>query len=87
VIIETLGTGETTPRPPAAHLEEYYSWLENDRGFAKQVLRTDYQFSDSDTAARATEFFFGTEFAVRVREEGWARVPECTGLWWRRKEG
>ena len=85
VVIETLGTGESTPRPPRPELAEYYAWLENDCGFERRTLRTDYGFADSEAAARATEFFFGADFAARVRGENWARIPECTGLWWRRK--
>ena len=37
-----------------------------------------------EAATRATGFFFGGEFAARVQCEGWSRIPECTGLWWRR---
>jgi hypothetical protein len=48
------------------------------------AIRTDYRFPDPGVAARATGFFFGGEFAARVLHEGWSRIPECTGLWWRR---
>lgn len=80
VIIETLGTGATDPAPPTPGLAEYYAWLEA-RGFARTWVRTDYRFASVDEAARVTGFFFGQEFAARVREQGWARVPECTGIW------
>ncbi len=85
LVIETLGTGAESPAPPSPELADYYAWMERERGFQRATLRTDYQFPDVETAARTTGSFFGPEFAERVRREGWARVPECTGLWWRRK--
>jgi ubiquinone/menaquinone biosynthesis C-methylase UbiE len=80
VIIETLGTGASEPAPPTPGLAEYYAWLEV-RGFARTWIRTDYGFASVDEAVRVTGFFFGEAFAARVREQGWARVPECTGIW------
>jgi hypothetical protein len=85
VIIETLGTGETRPAPPTPGLAEYHEWMERERGLRRAVLRTDYAFADVETAASVTGAFFGGEFAARVLREGWARVPECTGLWSRRR--
>lgn len=84
IVIETLGTGEERPRPPSAALAEYYAWLEGAQGMRAVSIRTDYRFADAPAAARATGFFFGEEFAARVLERHWARIPECTGLWWRR---
>jgi SAM-dependent methyltransferase len=84
VVIETLGTGQVEPAPPTAGLAEYYGWLEGERGFQRAVLRTDYAFPDVETAASVTGAFFGADFAARVRQHGWARVPECTGIWWLR---
>jgi ubiquinone/menaquinone biosynthesis C-methylase UbiE len=83
VLIETLGTGAEEPRAPSPEQAEYYAWLEEAQGMRRVSIRTDYRFPDVEAAARATGFFFGPEFAARVRREGWARVPECTGLWWR----
>lgn len=83
VVIETLGTGSAKPAAPSPELDEYYRWLEG-RGFTRTWFRTDYQFDSVDEAARVTGFFFGEEFGERVRREGWARIPECTGLWSRR---
>lgn len=84
IVIETLGTGEVYPRPPTAALAEYYAWLESAQGMRAVSIRTDYRFPDAPAAARATGFFFGEEFAARVIQERWSRIPECTGLWWRR---
>jgi hypothetical protein len=80
VVIETLGTGSETPAPPNPALAEYYAWLEA-RGFTRSAIRTDYQFASVDEAASVCGFFFGDAFAQRVRTNGWARVPECTGIW------
>ena len=84
IVIETLGTGEERPRPPSPELAEYYAWLEGEQEMERLAIRTDYHFPDPEAAARATGFFFGGEFAARVLHEGWSRIPECTGLWWRR---
>lgn len=81
VIIETLGTGSAEPRPPNDSLAEYYTWLEHVHGFTRKTIRTDYRFTDVDRAAEVTGFFFGEDFARRVRSEQWSRVPECTGVW------
>ena len=84
IVIETLGTGEERPLPPSPELAEYYAWLEGEQEMERLAIRTDYRFPDPGAAARATGFFFGGEFAARVQREGWSRIPECTGLWWRR---
>ncbi len=84
VVVETLGTGFETPRAPTPALAEYFAWLEEARGLRRESLRTDYAFASVEEAAAVTGAFFGAPFAARVRAEGWARVPECTGLWWRR---
>ncbi len=81
IVIETLGTGVESPAPKP-ELAEYQSWLETRHGMSATWIRTDYRFSDPESAARATGFFFGAEFAERVRAHGWARIPECTGIWW-----
>jgi ubiquinone/menaquinone biosynthesis C-methylase UbiE len=83
IVIETLGTGEASPRAPTAALAEYYAWLEDEQGFARAAIRTDYRFATVDEAAEVTGHFFGEELAARVRSEGWTRVPEHTGVWTR----
>ena len=83
VIIETLGTGQTTPAPPSDALAEYYAWLEADHGFRRTAVRTDYQFASSDEAHALCKLFFGDTLAAEIRSRSLARIPECTGLWWR----
>lgn len=82
IVIETLGTGHTTPRTHAA-LDEYFALLEA-RGFVRRWIRTDYGFASVDEAATVLSAFFEGALVERVRREGWARVPECTGIWLRR---
>jgi len=81
VVIETLGTGRTEPEPPNADLAEYFGWMEAERGFVRTTIRTDYAFASVDDAARVLGFFFGPAKAELVSANGWARVPECTGIW------
>lgn len=84
IIAETLGTGTDRAGPPNEALADYYAWLERDRGFSRECIQTDYQFPDVEAAVRGMEFFFGPELGTRIRQRGWARVPEWTGIWHRR---
>jgi SAM-dependent methyltransferase len=77
VLFETLGTGTTEPGV-RADLEELYRHLETRWGFSREVLRTDFQFETAVEAAETLQFFFGDDFARKVIERGWARVPEWT---------
>ena len=83
VICETLSTGSLAPAPPHAGLAAYYAWLEGEWGFQRETIATDYQFASPEEAAARTEFFFGAELAATIRSNGWARVPEWTGVWWK----
>ena len=85
IIMETLTTGSLTPAPPTEGLAEYYGWLENEWGFRRQAIRTDYQFASVQEAVERTEFFFGAEMAAKIQEYGWARLPEWTGVWSKQK--
>lgn len=84
IIMETLTTGSLTPAPPTQILARYYTWLENEWGFTRQEISTDYQFNSVDEAVSSTEFFFGSELADKVRQNSWARLPEWTGVWGKR---
>ena len=80
ILIETQGTGFTTPHAPD-HLVEYLRFLE-EHGFQSSWFRTDYRFKDPREARESSTFFFGEEMAQKI--EG-VILPECTGLWWKRK--
>jgi ubiquinone/menaquinone biosynthesis C-methylase UbiE len=81
LIIETLTTGSTMPAPPTQGLADYYARLENQWGFSRQQIQTDFQFSNVEEAIKLSEFFFGAELAKKVRQNNWVRLPEWTGVW------
>ena len=81
LICETLSTGSLTPAPPTESLAAYYQHLETKHGFKRQEIRTDYLFSSVEEAVRLTEFFFGTDLSMTIRNNNWSRLPEWTGLW------
>jgi len=81
VVMETMTTGALAPAPPSPVLAEYYTWLEGEWGFRREVIQTDYRFADVDEAVACTRFFFGDELAEKIRANGWARLPEWTGVW------
>ena len=83
IIIETMGTGNESPTPPADHLTAYYRWLENEQGFFYTWIRTDYQFASVREADELTRFFFGDELADRITRKQMTILPECTGIWWK----
>ncbi len=83
ILMETLGTGRETPQPPTPQLAEFYSWLENEQGFTRIAIRTDYRFESLAEAEQLTRFFFGDDLAKTVVERNWVVLPECTGVWWR----
>ncbi len=83
VIIETLGTGRQTPRPPAPHLAAYYRWLEQTHGCQHRWIRTDYRFASAQDAADSARFFFGDELADQILIENSPILAECTGIWWK----
>ncbi|MDF2726144.1 MAG: SAM-dependent methyltransferase [Paenibacillus sp.] len=82
ILIETLGTGATTPSTPR-YLTGYYALLESKYGFHHRWIRTDYRFDSVGEAERLTRFFFGASLAETVAREKLQTVPECAGIWWR----
>ncbi len=83
IIIETLGTGETEPKPPADWFAEYFDFLEDKLGFRSTWVRTDYQFASLDEAVELLSFFWDAEFGETARRNNWIITPECTGIWWK----
>jgi SAM-dependent methyltransferase len=86
VVIETLGTGRARPAAPHPALARWYAWLEGPRAFSSARIRTDYRFLSADEADRLTGLFFGERFACEPGPKGTAVLPECTGIWWKRKD-
>jgi glycerate-2-kinase/ubiquinone/menaquinone biosynthesis C-methylase UbiE len=85
ILIETLGTGHRTPHPPGTRLPLFFSWLQEERGFALKWIRTDYLFESLGKARELVEFFFGQMVEHEVLPSGQVVVPECTGIWWKVK--
>jgi ubiquinone/menaquinone biosynthesis C-methylase UbiE len=83
VLFETMGTA--VPEPGVrADLAELLDFLALHLGFERTLLRTDYAFETADEAAEALRFFFGDAVAERIRDSGWARVPEWTACFVRK---
>lgn len=80
ILLETQGTGFTTPHPPP-HLDAYFSTL-HELGFHSNWFRTDYCFKDNDEAADLAGFFFGKQMADLMITSGENKLPECTGSYW-----
>lgn len=84
IILESLGTATAVPRRLGS---QYYAHLRT-RGFEETVVRTDYRFASQGEAEELCMFFFGGVTAARVRTScSDGVVPECTGVWSRRKSG
>ncbi len=84
ILVETQGTGFETPHPPD-HLVDYFHFLA-ERGFTSTWIRTDYRFASLAEAVELVQFFFGEALAGQVRQAGEVILPECTGLWWQKRE-
>ena len=83
ILIESLGTGFETPHAPEV-LVEYLNYL-NLYGFQSTWIRTDYCFTDLEEAKALTTFFFGNDPLPMWESPQGVIVPECTGLWWKKK--
>lgn len=81
ILIETLGTGATTPMPPNHGLATLYEYWETKQGFRRYEVRTDYQFPDVATAVRLVGFFFGPQLAQQLADSQSTHLPEWTGVW------
>ncbi|WP_027091435.1 hypothetical protein [Cohnella thermotolerans] len=66
-------------------MQPYYRALAEEYGFRHRAIRTDYRFDSPEQAETLCRNFFGDELGDRIREERLTIVPECTGIWWRRK--
>lgn len=85
LILETLGTGQTSPSPPNERLAAYYAYLEKECGFTRISIRTDYKFGSLEEGQALTKAFFGRDYEFSVEPSGAAILPECTGIWHRKK--
>lgn len=81
ILIETLGTGYTTPHV-YDFLKDYYAALTEQHGFSHTWVRTDYTFANAQEAEELVRFFFNEELAEQVAAQQLSHVPECGGIWW-----
>jgi ubiquinone/menaquinone biosynthesis C-methylase UbiE len=80
IVLENYGTGYENPNPPP-HLNGYFDYLKK-IGFSSTWFRTDFKFSSFEEALDLSGFFFGDDYARKVRKNHWTILPECTGLLW-----
>jgi len=82
VLFESLGTGVESP-VKLEHLKSFYPWLD-EVGFQNKWIRTDYKFDSVQECLEIAGFFFGEEMKEKIKQNNWAILPECTGVWWKR---
>jgi ubiquinone/menaquinone biosynthesis C-methylase UbiE len=83
ILIETLGTGESTPKVIPFH-RRVYDFLEAQGGFTPLAIRTDYCFETMEQIRQVVLPLFGQQMLERLVKTGTGWVlPECTGIWWR----
>lgn len=86
MIFETLGTGYVRPHIPTPALEAYYTYLQEERGYIRTWIRTDFEFETVEEAEELLGFFFGDDLLKRFENKEELRLlPECTGIWWKHK--
>ena len=81
IILETLGTGYETPTPPD-DMKAYLAFLEQEAGFSRTWIRTDYLFESLQEAKEVISFFFGEGMIDNIISTDQVILPECTGIWW-----
>jgi len=82
ILIETLGTCYEEPKSKILN-SEINKFLENDIGFIRRIIRTDYEFDSISEALDLMSFFFGEEAVTYINEHQSTVIPECTGVWWK----
>jgi ubiquinone/menaquinone biosynthesis C-methylase UbiE len=85
IVIETLGTGHAVPFQPPTELARYYTLLTDEYHFEQRWIRTDYEFRSVAEGEQLVRFFFGPDAARDFTARGSVILPECTGVWWKRK--
>lgn len=81
VIIETLGTNVEKTGFTNNDLNEFYTIIEDEYGFKRTTVKTDYKFNDYREAAEIIGFFFGEDLGKEVLNKESEIVPEYTGIW------
>ena len=86
IIIETLGTNVNEPKYINNDLKQFYRLIEEEYGFKKTIVKTDYKFDDYREAAQIMGFFFGEEMERGIIQRKSEIVPEYTGIWIKRND-
>ncbi|MFN5061001.1 MAG: class I SAM-dependent methyltransferase [Chloroflexota bacterium] len=81
IIFETLGSGSTVPHPPTQALADCYALFEQEFGFVRTPIQTDYRFVSETECRELTGFFFGSEMTGTLQPDGTMILPEWTGAW------
>ncbi len=81
IIIETLGTNVSEPAPTSEILSQFYTILEEEYNFQKEIIRTDYKFESDKEAERIMGFFFGEKIKASLSRTPRSIIPEWTGVW------
>jgi len=86
IIIETLGTNVNEQKYINNDLKQFYRLIEEEYGFKKTIVKTDYKFDDYREAAQIMGFFFGEEMERGIIQRKSEIVPEYTGIWIKRND-
>ena len=81
IIVESEGTNVEEPTQKNESLALFFRMLEDDYGFTRTTLRTDYRFSTVADAVRIMSFFFGHQMADSIRKNMKTEIREFTGVW------
>lgn len=81
IIIETLGTNVKKPIYIKDELKEFYLLLEEEYGYKRTIIETDYKFPNYNEAAEILGFFFGEEMGKDILRRKTNTVQEYTGIW------
>ena len=81
IIIESAGTNVEAPIFTNKHHEKFYNILENEYGFKKTIITTDYKYPNYHEAGRIMGFFFGDEMEDDIINNKKEIIKEFTGIW------
>lgn len=82
ILIETQGTGVSTPAPPEFHTQ-VHDYFERECGLASRWIRTDFRFVSRAEGTEIIGPIFGPAVLEAMIEHSDGIVlPECTGIWW-----
>ena len=82
ILIETQGTGVSTPAPPEPHLK-VHDFFEGEYGLSAMWIRTDFRFASRAEGQEIMGPIFGQAVLEAMIESSEGIIlPECTGIWW-----